>query len=123
MMSEVLFARIARHQRVEVGNLAARLGTQNPAQSLRFFLARTERPGNLNEHIGVGQVQGEVADLGKDELPYFAGAELAVQLFPLGARRLAGDKRDIEAFAELAKLLEVLADNQHPAVAVAVQQL
>ena len=84
MVREVLLARVARHQRVEVRHLAARLRPQDAPQPLRLLLARAERARHLDQHVGVGQVQGEVAHLGEDDVPHLALAELLVQLLALG---------------------------------------
>src|SRR5213083_1810521 len=43
MVGEVQFARVARHQRVEVSDFTAPLRTQNAPQPLGFLLTRAER--------------------------------------------------------------------------------
>ena len=64
---EVLVARVAGHQRVEVRQQAVALGAQDAAQALGLFLPRAERARHLDGHVGVGQVDGEVGHLGDDQ--------------------------------------------------------
>src|SRR5262249_10319239 len=75
VVGKVKFAGVARDQRVKVGDLAARLGPKYPSQALRLFLPRAEGPGHLDEHVGVGKVQGEIAHLGEDQLADLAAAK------------------------------------------------
>src|SRR5438067_11537243 len=53
VVREVQLARVARHQREEMGGLAARLGPQDAPEPLRFLLARAERARHLDQHAGV----------------------------------------------------------------------
>lgn len=57
-MREFLFARVPRDEREEAGGAAVLFGTQNPSESLSFFLAGAERAGNLDENVGLGQING-----------------------------------------------------------------
>src|SRR5580704_2690884 len=50
---ELLFLGIAGDQGVEMRLGTVGLGTQHAAESLGFFLAAAEGPGNLDEHVGV----------------------------------------------------------------------
>ena len=60
-----------------------RLRTQDATQALRLLLARAEGAGDLNRHIGIGQVNGEVGDLGHHQTLDLALAELVVELLAL----------------------------------------
>ena len=66
---EVLSRGVARDQRVEVGQLAVGLRAQDAAQALRLLLARAEGARDLDRDVGVGQIDGEVGDLGDDQEP------------------------------------------------------
>lgn len=67
MMGELQFPRIACHQAVEMGDRATCFRPQNPPQPLGFFLSRPERPGHLNEHIRIRQIDGKVAYFREDQ--------------------------------------------------------
>src|SRR5262249_38241821 len=122
MVGKVLFAGVAADERVKMGHLAAALGSQDAPQTLRLLLPRTERARYRDQDVGVGQVQREVADLRQDQRTHLAGAELAIQILAVGAARLPGDERDVEALAQLPQLLQILSDDEHAAIGVAVQQ-
>ena len=51
---ELLIARVARDDGVEVREQAVALRAQDAAQPLRFFLARSERARDLNRYVRVG---------------------------------------------------------------------
>ena len=53
-MREFLFARVPRDEREEAGGAAVLFRAQNSPESLGFFLAGTERAGNLDENVGLG---------------------------------------------------------------------
>ena len=72
---EVLVARLAGDQRVEVRQRAVRLGAQDAPEALGLFLARAERARNLDGDVGVGQVDREVGDLRDDQQPDLAARE------------------------------------------------
>ena len=61
---------------------------------------------------GLGQVDGEVGDLGDDEQVDLAGAERLEQLLALDDGRLARDHLGSEPAGQLVELVEVLADDQ-----------
>ena len=124
MVGEIHLAGVAAHQRVEARGQLALLGAEDPPQPLGFLLPAAERARDLDHHVGVGQVDGEVADLREDQPAQHAAAELAVQLLALGVGGLAGDQRDVEPLGDPPQLLEVLADDQHAVVGpvVAVEQ-
>ena len=67
VMGEIHLAGVAAHKSVERGRSLAFFGAEDPAQPLRFFLPAAERARNLDHDIGIGQVDGEVADLGEDK--------------------------------------------------------
>src|SRR5262249_20183470 len=110
VMGKLQLARVAGHERVKMGEVAVRLGTQDAAQTLRFLLARTERAGHLNEHIGIRQIDGEIPHLRQNELPNLALAKSAVQVFAVGAAGLARDQRNVEPLLQKPQLLQVLTD-------------
>jgi len=56
---------VARDQSVKVSNLSVRFGAQDSPEPLRLLLPRAKRAGNLNEHIGIRQIQREITDLDK----------------------------------------------------------
>src|SRR5262245_46363752 len=122
VLRKVELARVARYQRIKMRPLAARLWSQHAAEPLRFFLARAKCPRHLDEHIRVRQVDGEIPDLREYEVPHLAAAKAVVEVFALGRRGLAGDQRDLQAFDELAELLQGLADNQHALVGGLLEQ-
>ena len=88
MVGEVHLAGVAGHQGVEARGLLALLGAEDPAQPLGFLLAAAERARDLDHHVGVGQVDGEVADLREDQPADRPVAEPAVEVLALGVRRL-----------------------------------
>jgi hypothetical protein len=67
VVGELLLACVARNQGLEVRCATVCLGPQDAAESLSFLLPRTEHPRHLNEHVRVGQVDGEVPDLGEHD--------------------------------------------------------
>src|SRR5579859_3038343 len=116
MVGEVLLARVAADERVKMSYLAAALGPQDTPQPLRFLLPRAECAGHLDQHVGIGQIEGEVADLRQNQRANLAAAEPVVQILALAVVRLAGDERDVETLAQLAELLQVLPNDKHAAV-------
>ena len=68
-MGEVQLAGVAGHQACRSGPGPVRLGPENPPQPLGFFLPRAERARTWIKHVGVGQIDGEVADLRQDQMP------------------------------------------------------
>ena len=58
-----------------MGGLAVGLGAQDAPQALRLLLARAERARDLDRDVGVGQVDGEVGDLGDDQQLQLAAPE------------------------------------------------
>ena len=66
---EILIRRFARHHAVEVGQHAVGLGTQDPSQALGLLLTAAEGTRDLDRHIGVRQVDGEVGHLGDYQQP------------------------------------------------------
>ena len=75
----------------------------------------TERSRNLNQDVRIGQIEGEVADLRQDQPRHFAAPKLVVQVLTLGAWCLAGNEGNVEAFAQLPKLVEILANDEDAA--------
>ena len=75
--------------KVEVGVLL--LWPQYSAKPLSFFLSRSERPGHLDCHWCVGEIDGEVGDLGNDYYLNLPFAEDVVYTLALRVRGLAGD--------------------------------
>src|SRR5687768_14137668 len=96
MCGELLIARLAGDEGVEVRHAPVRLRTQHPPQSLRLLLPRTERSRYLNRHIRVRQVNGEVGDLRDDQRLDVAALERRIDLLALPLRRLPRDDRGIE---------------------------
>src|SRR6478672_4630672 len=74
---------VAGDDRVEVRGLALGLRAEQPAQPLRLLLAGAERAGHLDRHLGRGQVDREVRDLGDDQQLDLAGAERVEEPLPL----------------------------------------
>ena len=75
VMGEIQFTGVAGHHRVEMGALPARLGAEDASQPLGLFLARTERAGNLDQHIGIRQVDGKIPHFGQYQIAYLAAAK------------------------------------------------
>ena len=100
MVGKIHLPGVPGDQRVEMGDIIAPLGPENPPEALGFFLAAPEGPGDLDHDVGVGQVDGEVAHLREDQAAELAPAELVVEDLTLGVRGLAGDQGDIEAFGD-----------------------
>ena len=92
MVGEIHLAGIAAHQGVEAGGLLALLGAEDPAQPLSFLLPAAEGAGDLDHDIGIGQVDGEVADLREHQPAQLAGAKPAVKILALGVGGRAGDQ-------------------------------
>ena len=90
---EFLFLGILRDDAVEVRGTAVALGPEHAAETLGFFLAASEGSGNLDEHVRVGKVDGEVADLRNHEVLEAPVAEGAVELFAFLVRGLARNQR------------------------------
>ena len=63
MESKGLYVAHAGDQREEVGRAPIPLRAQDPPEPLRLLLARAERARYLDEHVGIGQVDGEVPHL------------------------------------------------------------
>ena len=112
MVGEIQLPGVARHEGVEVGRATIGLGAQDAAEALGLLLARSEGARDLDQQVGVGQVEREVADLREHEQLLFALAEGLVQLLALFLRRLAGDQRRGQVIGNIFELLEVLADDQ-----------
>src|SRR5271165_6755691 len=89
MVGEVEFDGVARDQGVEQRGLAASLGAQDPAEALSLLLARAKGAGHLNQHVGVRQVNGEVADLGENQLRDLASTEAPIKVLALGITGLS----------------------------------
>ena len=104
--------RVARDDRVEHRRPAVGFRPQDATEPLRLLLPRAERSGHLHRNRCLGQVEGEVRDLGDDEQRKFAPAELAEQPLAFGQLGLAGDERRIEFFGEITELAEVRPDHQ-----------
>src|ERR1700712_2787789 len=64
VLGEVGVDGVAADDRVEAGGPLVGLGAQQPAQPLGLLLARAEAAGDLDGHRRLGQVDGEVGDLG-----------------------------------------------------------
>ena len=92
VVCEIHLPSVPRHERVKRRRRLARLRPEDAAEPLRLFLSASERPRDLDHHVGVGQVDGEVPDLRQHELAQLAAAELAVKLLALGVRRLPGNQ-------------------------------
>ena len=89
-----------------------RLGPQQPAQPLGFFLSAAEGARNLHGQRGVGQVHGKVGDLADDQdgdLALTEALEKLVALFLAGA---ADDQRRVQLGGKGFELLDVHADDQ-----------
>src|SRR5713101_975996 len=104
VLSEIQLAGVARDQGVKVGELAVRFRAQDSSQALGFLLPGTESSRNLNQNIGIGQIQGEIADLGEDQSSHFALSKALIKLFALGGGGLAGDQGNAKALSQSAKL-------------------
>src|SRR6266540_2401961 len=113
MMREIFLVGLAAHQRVKMGGPPVWFRTQHPAQSLRLFLPRAERAGDLRQHFGVGQVEGVVADFRQDQRAQAPIAEFAVEPFALALRRLARDQRGAQFASDRLQLFEILPDDEH----------
>ena len=109
--------------RVEVRLAAVGLGPQHPAEPLRLLLPRAERAGHLDRHRRLGQVDGEVADLGDapacDSSPARnASKSRSRSLLVVDAL----DDRRVQVLAELVQLVDVGADDQHLVALVPLDQ-
>src|SRR5437773_8373547 len=100
VVGEVQLAGVAGYQRVEMGYLAVHLGAEDAAQALGFFLPRAEGSRHLNQHVGIGQIEGKIANFGQNQVLQLAASELAVEIFSLGTRRLASNERHVEALSQ-----------------------
>ena len=100
------------------------LGTQDAAQPLCLLLTRTEGAGDLDGHVGVGQVQGEVGHLGDDKGVQFAVAKLIEQLLPLPNGGLAGDDGNVAvSLSDGPELVQVHAHDEDVVLLVLDHQL
>src|SRR5439155_26724875 len=111
-MREFLFARVPRDEREETGGASVNFRAQNSTESLCLFLARTERAGNLNENVGLGQVDGEVAHFGQHDAAQGAAAEAIIDFLAFWLRRLSSNQRHAEFPGDSLDLGKVFADDQ-----------
>src|SRR5271166_3661227 len=114
MMGKVHLAGVTGDERVKAGRLLSFLGTKDSPQPLGLFLPAAERAGDLDHHVGVGKIDGEIANLRQDEPADRPGPELSIQVFSLGVRGCAGDQGKVAALGDPSQLLEILADDQYP---------
>src|ERR1039457_2711043 len=112
MCGVILVERVARHDRIETRSASIVLGSQYPAETLGFFLARPERSRHLDRYRCLRQVDREVRHFRDDERRDLAGAERVVQSLALLHRRVTLDDRDTEALAQFVELVEILADDR-----------
>ena len=96
VMGEVHLAGVASDQRVE------RQAGSSPALGRRIRPSRWASscrlpnvPGNLDHHVGVRQVDREIADLREDQPTSSPRPEPSVEVLALGVRGLAGDQRKV----------------------------
>src|SRR5689334_17472377 len=122
-MREFFFARVPRDECEETGGAAVVFGTQDSSESLGFFLARTERAGNLNENVGLGQVDSEVPNFGQNDASQCTGAETIVNLVALRLRRLSGNQREIEFSGNSLDLGKIFADDQNARARMILDEL
>src|SRR3954451_2533367 len=115
---EVLVHGVARGDGVEARGAPVGLGPQHPAEPLCLLLARAERARHLDRDRRLGQVDGEVRDLGHDQQVDLAGPERVEELLALLDRRLTLDDRRVQPLAQLVELVDVLPDDQHLLAAV-----
>src|SRR5271166_2715685 len=111
MMGKVHFAGVTGDERVKAGGLLSFLGTKDSPQPLGLFLAAAECAGDLDHHVGVGKIDGEIANLRQDEPADRPGAEAPIQVFAIGVRGCARYEGHVAAFGDSAQLLEILADD------------
>jgi hypothetical protein len=95
-MREFFFACVSGDEREKTGGAAAGLWTQNSSESLGFFLAGTERAGNLNENVCLGEVDREVSHFGERDAAQRTAAEAIVDFLPLRLLRPSRNQRDAE---------------------------
>ena len=62
MVGEFLLAGVARNQGEKMGCAPMRFGAQYAAEALGLLLTAAEGARDLDRHVGVGQVDGEVGD-------------------------------------------------------------
>src|SRR5574344_375731 len=117
---EFLFPGILRDERVEMSLASVFLGTEHAAEALRFFLAASEGPRNLDEDARVRKIDREVADLGDHQVMNYAFAEFVIKDVAFLVRHLSRDERDVELGGKLFKLIDVLPDDKHPVAVFAV---
>lgn len=97
MVGKLLLAGVARDQGEEMGSATIPLGPENAPESLRLLLARAECTRHLDEHVGVWQIDSEVADLREHDAVKIASPEAIVDALALRLRGLAGHegRRDL----------------------------
>jgi len=113
VVGELLLAGVARNQGEEVGCATVGLGAQDAAESLSLFLPRAEHPGHLNEQVRVGQVDGEVPDLGEHDAVQLPSAKAVIDLFALDLRGLSGNQGRFDLLGNGLHLSDVLSDDEH----------
>ena len=116
---EVKFFTFAGDKRIERGLFARLFRPQNPSQPLGLFLARTERAGYLYRHIGIGQIDREIAHPRKNEDLDVAPAKALVEQVALVIGGGAGDDRRADFQGKMMELGEILADDKDLVVFVA----
>src|SRR5258708_22733326 len=97
MVGEIQFTGIPSNQRIKMSNLSTLLRSKDPSQTLRLFLAGPKRTGNLDQNIGIGEIEGKVSHFRKDQLLECAFSKLIVQIFPFPIGSLAGNERNIKS--------------------------
>src|SRR5258706_6049112 len=80
---EILISGVARHDGIEMGRPAVRLGPQQAPQALRLFLAGAESAPDLDRHRGIRQVNREIRHFADDQPLQLPPTEAVVELFAL----------------------------------------
>ncbi len=78
---------------------------------------------HLDEHVGIGQVDSEVADLGEHDAVQLAATESLVDLFSVRLRGLARHQGRAELLSDRLDLREVLTDDENAPRFVLIEQL
>ena len=76
----------------------------------------------MNSDIGIRQIDGEICHFTDHHMLDLATAELLIQLLALLIGRVSGNQRRLQLLCQDMQLIEILADNEHLVIAVAVKE-
>ena len=87
--------------------------SENPSEALGFLLSAAELSGHLDGDAHLGEIDGEVGDLGDDEDSDLPCPQLGEQSLARGLRRLPGEQRSADAGRNVTELFDELADDEN----------